>query len=110
MILKDRLKIFSQLKIDIGTKFKENLIKDDFGEEDITEQLEKDFHHACLQTIEEFLTEDYSEEFCREVIRKVFEENDYGDLSKKIEDFSDFGRISIEVARVKDTLEEENKK
>lgn len=92
MEFEDNCNNFTEMKISIATKFKEQLVKDKFGEEDFTEETERSFHRAILTTIEEYIFED-REEFVESVLSKMSEDIPMKDL--KIEDFSDLGKIFI---------------
>jgi len=104
MLLKNRLKRFSEMKIELGTKFSKHFAKqDDWDKEDVTEQLEKDFHRAVLEVIENYVIDEDGEGFVQDVLEKMGEEyNSFEDLTKKIDEFTDFGQIGIEVSTIKD--------
>jgi len=103
MILKDKLKMFSELKIEIGTKFSDIIEKSEIYEEDMTKEVEKSFHHACIETIEEYLIEYGDEDFNERVLDKMSEKG-YSDFLEDISDFSDFGSISMELSKIKEAV------
>jgi hypothetical protein len=112
VLFKAGLKQHSRIIIDVHTGFKK-ITEKDFAKdnnvweaEDLTKQVEKDFHDAVLKYIEEQITE--NDDFENEILGALQDNNQIPD---GFDEFSKLGNISIRISQeeLKAELESEVK-
>jgi hypothetical protein len=100
----------TKIVVNLSTKFKKlnisqfdnDIDKGALDDDDITKSLEKTFHNAVFQVIEDFIME-YDDEFEYKIKDKLYDLFEYGSLDKIDNfDFSDFGRVAITICKEKD--------
>ena len=82
--------------IELETEFKE--LKDDKTQENITKDVEIDFHNSIFDMIQKMLEEDDFEEKWLDFLENTEGEYDYLPQEQEM-DFNDFGKIKMTISK-----------